>query len=49
MAYFIPQFSIYVTDLEYEDLLYLLLDKQTQQTKSLGKEYYQKLNIIAAN
>ena len=47
--YFIPQFRIYVTDLENIVLLCLLLGKQTQQTKSLGKEDYQKLIIIAAN
>ena len=47
--YFTPQFSIYVKDLEHEDLLCLLLGKQTQQTKSSKKEDYQKLIIIAEN
>ena len=49
MEFFTPQFSIYVTDLEHEELRCLLLGKHTRQTKSLGKEDYQKLIIIAAN
>ena len=49
MDYFTVSLVYYVTDLEHEELLCLLLGKQTRQTKSLGKEDYQKLIIIAAN
>ena len=49
--YFTPQFSVYmyVTDLEHEELLCLLIGQKTAQTKSLKKEDYKKLLIISAN
>ena len=36
--YCIPQFSVYVTDLENEDILCLLLGKWSPRTKSLEKD-----------
>ena len=35
--YFTPQFSVYVTDLEHEELLCLLIGQETAQTKSQKK------------
>lgn len=46
---FTPQFSIYVTDLEHEELLCFLLGRKSSQTQCLDKEEYNKLLMVSAN
>ena len=46
---FTPQFSIYVTDLEHEELLCFLLGRKSPQTQCLDTDEYNRLIMVSAN